>query len=339
MTTTPRTRTRKSPLRAALYAASAAIIALALVTVPLPVIEYVPGTPTEIAPLVELDGTETDDLDGRAALLTVLLRQQPTLPAIGAWLDPQRSLLPVDAVYPAETDRESFLTTQRDRFGRQFDIAAGVGAEAAGVDTELITEAVVVDVVPESPAEGTLRPGDAVLAVDDDPIVAAEELQDIARDGEVGQTLQLTIRREGREREVAVELGELPEAPYPIIGITIETALDELELPFEVELADGTSIGGPSAGMMIALTVFDLLDDDDLLDGRTVVGTGTVDADGRVGPVGGVAEKMRSTGAYGADVVLVPADQVEEARATLPDGIELIGVETFTDALEALREG
>jgi Lon-like protease len=68
------------------------------------------------------------------------------------------------------------------------------------------------------------------------------------------------------------------------------------------------------------------------------MGTGSLDADGQVGPVGGVPEKMRAAAAQGADLVLVPAVLLEDALAAAPDDLEVVGVETFEDALEALRE-
>lgn len=324
--------------RTAFYAASAAIVLWAAFIVPLPVVEYVPNPPTPIPPLVEIEGVATTDLNGETALLTVLLRQQPTMSSLGALLDDRRALLPVDRVYPPGIDRQQYLTAERERFGRQFDIAAAIGAQAAGVETELVTEVVVVEVIVGSPAHGRLTPGDAVLAVNGSPIVAAEELQAITRDSQEGETLTLTIRSGDEVRDVALAPAFFHGSEdQPRLGLAIETAVDELRLPFDVRLAEGTRIGGPSAGMMVALTVYDLLSDENLLAGRTVVGTGTIDADGRVGPVGGVREKMRAAAAYGADLVLVPAMQLDEALAGAPDGLTVVGIATMDEALAALR--
>jgi Lon-like protease len=88
---------------------------------------------------------------------------------------------------------------------------------------------------------------------------------------------------------------------------------------------------------MIALTVYDLFAEEDLLAGRTVHGTGSIDADGRVLPVGGVPEKMRAAADAGADVVLVPGLLIDEALAAAPDDLEVVGVDTFDEALSALR--
>jgi Lon-like protease len=119
--------------------------------------------------------------------------------------------------------------------------------------------------------------------------------------------------------------------------VQIATAVDEFVVPFEVALAPDVRIGGPSAGLMVAITIYDLLSEEDLLAGRTVMGTGSLDADGRVGPVGGVPEKMVAAADHGADLVFVPALQLEDALSDRAGRPRVIGVDTFEEALEALR--
>jgi Lon-like protease len=330
---------RRSWWRAAFYSLSAALLGWAAMAVPLPFVEYLPGAPTSIEPLLEFEGVETTPLQGETSLLTVLVRQQPSVPALLAWLDDDRRLLDVERVFPPGTDRDAYFEAERERFGRQFELAAAVGAEAAGVETELVTEAVVLEVLPDAPAAGRLAPGDVVLEVDGDPIVAAEDLQARTRASQVGDTLELTIRRAGQRLDVAVELGRIAGSEFPALGIHVQTAVDRVELPFAIRLANHTRIGGPSAGMMVAVTTYDLLSDEDLLAGRSVMGTGSIDADGRVGPVGGVAEKMVSAAANDADLVLVPTLQLDEALSRAPEGLEVVGVATIDEALEALRQG
>jgi Lon-like protease len=323
--------------RSAFYAASAAVIAWAAFVVPMPVIEFVPNAPTLIEPLVTIDGVATTELDGETALLTVLLRQQPLAPALGAVTDGRRSLRPLDEVFPPDIDREQRRVEERERFNRQFDIAAAVAAQAAGAEVELVTEVVVIDVLPGSPAHGVLARGDVVRAVDGDPIASAEELQSLVRAREVGDELTLTIRHAGEEREVTIVLEGSGSGGDPRMGVQIATAVDELLVPFEVALAPDVRIGGPSAGLMVAITIYDLLSEEDLLAGRTVMGTGSLDADGRVGPVGGVPEKMLAAAEHGADLVFVPALQLEDALTTAPDDLVVVGVDTFEEALEELR--
>jgi PDZ domain-containing protein len=329
---------RRSWLRRGFYAMTLLVVVWAAVLVPLPYVEYVPGTPTEIEPLIEIEGIETTELDGTTALLTVLLRQQPTVQAVRAWISDDRRLLPITQVFPPDVDRDDFFAREREIFGRQFEVATVIGAQAAGVETALLSEAVVVMVLPDSPADGVLEPGDVIVTVDGEPVVAGEEVQARTRAGEIGDELPLTVRRGDEELSLTVTLGELPDLDFPGMGVSIETAVYDVELPFEIRLAEGTRIGGPSAGLMVALTVYDLLSEEDVLQGRRVFGTGTIDADGRVGPVGGVPEKMLAAAADGAELVFVPASQYDQAMTTAPDDLEVVGVASFDEALEALRE-
>ena len=330
-------RRRPSLVRSAFYAASFAIILWAGAVVPLPFVETVPGNPSEIAPLIEVDGIEVTDLEGTTAILTIQQRQQPTIPALGALLSPDRSLRPAAEVFPQDIDLDRFRELQREQFGRQFEIAAAVGAQAAGIEAELITQVVVIDVLAGSPADGLLAPGDIIIAADGQPLEGAEELQAITATSNPGDELTLTILHGGQEREVTARLAAVPDADGARLGVTIETALDELRLPFDIGLQPGTRIGGPSAGMMVGLTVYDLLADEDLLRGRTVVGTGTLSSGGVVGPVGGVPEKMRAAAEFDTDLVLVPESQLDIALAAAPDGLVVIGVGTLDEAIEVLR--
>lgn len=105
-----------------------------------------------------------------------------------------------------------------------------------------------------------------------------------------------------------------------------------------LRLAD---VGGPSAGMMFALGIVDKLDGDgaghDLTGGRNIAGTGTITADGTVGPVGGVPLKTQAAHRDGATVFLVPKKECADARVDLPRGMRLIPVTTLDGAVDALK--
>lgn len=324
-------------MRSALLGASLAIVVAAASVVPMPWVEYRPGAAIDVAPLLTIEGVTTTELDGTASLLTVLARQQPLGPLIAAWLDPERRLVRASVVYPANVDRRTYLATQRERFARQFEAAAAVGARTAGYDVELVTEVVVTEVVVGAPADGVLAPGDVVLALDGRAVASAEELQRGVRTASPGRTLRLTIEHQGARRDVDVAPVDLDGSGVPRLGVLVQTAVDAFVLPFTIALADEVRIGGPSAGLMVGLTVYDLLAEEDLLAGRAVVGSGSLDVDGRVGPVGAIPEKVRAAIAAGADVMLVPTEQEAEALAAARGRIPIVGVDRLEDAIEALR--
>ncbi|MBK3642218.1 MULTISPECIES: YlbL family protein [Streptomyces] len=121
-----------------------------------------------------------------------------------------------------------------------------------------------------------------------------------------------------------------------------EAALDYLHLngkdvKVTLKLAD---VGGPSAGLLFTLGIIDKLDGNgsggDLTGGRNVAGTGTIDADGKVGAVGGVALKTQAARRDGATVFLVPKAECSDAKSELPKGLRLIPVTTLKSAVDSL---
>lgn len=130
--------------------------------------------------------------------------------------------------------------------------------------------------------------------------------------------------RHSQHTAVAAALGQL--------------GMDDGEVQVDLDLAD---VGGPSAGLLFSLGIIDLIDGDGegggLTGGRTVAGTGTIAADGTVGPVGGVPLKTQAARRDGATVFLVPERECADAAAELPDGMRLIPVATLQEAIDGLR--
>ena len=317
--------------------ASLAMTLVAALVVPMPYVEYLPGGAVSIAPLVEIRGTEVTALDGETALLTVRVARQPLATLALIALDSDRSVLPAIRVYPQGIDRQDYLARERARFDRQFEVAAAVGAAAAGAALEVTTEVVVLDVVIGGPSDGILAPGDVVLTVDGVAVTSGADLAGRVQQSRPGDTLTLRIVHAGVEREVAIVLAALDDGGQARIGVLVQTAVDDLRLPFEILLRPGVGIGGPSAGLMVGVTVYDLLSEEDLLAGRRVAGTGTLDIDGRVGDVGGVLEKTIAAIRADYDVLLVPSPWQADAERIAAGRIRVIGVDTLEDALTALR--
>jgi PDZ domain-containing protein len=119
----------------------------------------------------------------------------------------------------------------------------------------------------------------------------------------------------------------------PLVGVSLIS-----NFPFRVLIESG-DVGGPSAGLMWALGLYDLLTPGDLTAGRTIAGTGQIGLDGTVYPIGGIEEKVVAADHAGASVFLVPAGNIAAARAAGDDGIVLIPVSSFQDAVDRLQSG
>lgn len=326
-------------IRPLLYGLSVLLVAWGALAVPMPVVEFSPGGSFDVEPLVEVTAeVETTPINGDLELLTVRVDQPSIAETVRAWLSPTRDLREQETVIPQGMTRREYLELQRRTFQRSFDVAVAVGLRLAGEDVTVRTGAVVVFALEGGPADGQLRPGDVILEVAGTAVTTAEELIAIGQQTfRAGEPVELTVLRADEQLTVELTPEEMPQLERPVIGVQLGTIAYDVELPFEVRLAP-TTIGGPSAGLMIALTVFDLLAEEDLAAGRVIAGTGTIDEAGRVGPIGGVAEKVIAAHRTGASVMLAPAAQAQEALAAAEGRpIEVIPVATVQEAVDALR--
>lgn len=192
-------------------------------------------------------------------------------------------------------------------------------------------------VLDDGPAEGILVAGDVIVAVDGAPITGFESLQTALAATSPGEVGTVTVENIDtlETRDVQLAWGDHPERPGDAyIGINIVPRQEELPLPFDVDIDSG-SIGGPSAGLAFTLTILDLLTEGELTGGRKVAVTGTISANGVVGPVGGSGQKAAAARDAGAVAFIVPLEMVEEARPHAGD-MPVIGVASLDEALAAL---
>lgn len=318
------------------FSIGVALVLTAGLLVPLPLIEVAPAPARAIVPLITFDDAVTYPTDGEVLMLIVSRGQRATLPALVAAIHPQRSLVFIEQVYPAGTDRDTLREVNLARFARQFDIAVTVGAKTVGVKTEIVSEVIVIHVQADGPAASLLRPGDAILRVNDESVTDAASVQEAIRNQPPDMPFTLTVRRAGTLRSVEVTPRFNTDRQVVELGIAVDTAVESLRLPFAIALAQELRIGGPSAGLAVGLTVVERLTETSLLAGRTIAATGTLDVNGVVGPIGDIPEKMRAAHTAGADVVFVPATQLDWARENTPEGLTIVGVGTLEAAIAYL---
>jgi PDZ domain-containing protein len=182
-----------------------------------------------------------------------------------------------------------------------------------------------------APADGKLLPGDVLTTVDGHPVTDAASLRSLISTRKPGQDVVIGYTRKGVPGTATLTTassGETP--PRAIIGIAPSQVST---VKVDIRLQD---VGGPSAGLMFALGIIEKLGPESLTGGRTIAGTGEITADGKVGAIGGIAQKMRGARAEKATVFLSPAQNCDEARANKPSGLTLVKVSTLKDALAAL---
>lgn len=319
-------------LRATFLPSSVFILAIAGMVVPLPAYVETPGRIVPLATCVDVEDEGATPVEGDYLLMTVSLLRASTFDAVIAAFDQEMTFVGQGQVVPPGVDSRLYFRQQREVFDLARNLAVAVGLQAAGKPAE-ITEggARVIQTAPGTPAAEVLRPDDIITAVDGKKVSDAAQLRRIVSNGAAGEPLTLQVTR--GDRALEVEVVPIQHGGSAMVGVVPGTAID-VTLPFEVDIASG-SVGGPSAGLMIALTVYDkVLPDVDVAAGRTIAGTGTIDREGRVGPVGGAGLKVIAASKAGADVFLVPELNGPEARAGLPAGsdMQIVEVRTLDEA-------
>ncbi|MFD0773688.1 PDZ domain-containing protein [Streptomonospora algeriensis] len=292
--------------------------------------------------IIQVEGTESYRHEGgELSMVTVQYSGGPKarmdlFTVLGAWLSPTQAVIPQEALFPPDRSVEEITETQTVEMNSSQRRATAAALSQLDIDYE--TSAYVAQVLEDRPAQGKLRKGDVITRVDGEPVGDKEEAVDLVADRGTGDTVALTVERDGET--VQVEVGtEANDEGDPVIGILIA---DRMDFPFEVDISVG-EIGGPSAGMMFALGITERLTPEDLTGGNEIAGTGTITPQGEVGGVSGIAQKMVSARQQGAEYFFVAGESCSQTFDSAATGeIEVVKVDTLDDAvgaLEAIRNG
>lgn len=326
-------------MRRLLLALALVVVAWAAVVVPLPLATLTPVEARPVAEVVEVRdgiGPLSDDL----LFTAVQVRQPTTVGTVQVLLDEHRDVTPIQRVVPPGIEPEPLAELQDRLFHESIRTAAAMGLRAAGREVTVAGDgARVVATVPGAPAAETLQQEDVITAVDGEQVHLASELAAILSELEPGDEVELTVTRDGQERTETIELTQLSQLGTPGIGVLAATVDLRIDLPVEVSPTPAARVGGSSAGLMIALTMYDAATDDPVVGDRRVAGTGTMDLSGHIGRVDAVDEKVRGAVLAGADVFLVPSIHEQEARRAAPDDLEVVVVDTLDEAIAALSGG
>ena len=287
--------------------------------------------------VITVEGARTYETSGALDVTTVYEEGGPGSPltliqAFRGWLDPSMTVVPRELLY--DDDASAQQVEHEGVVQMQASEQTAVVAALRYVGEPVHTDIVVESTIPDAPADGELQSGDVLLRVEGKRIHDATEVRDIVSAVDVGDDIDLVIKRGTQRQNVRLTTVESPdEKGRPVIGV-VPTISYRSPVKVDIKLAD---VGGPSAGLMFAMSVADKLTPGALVGDRNVAGTGTMDADGTVGAIGGIAQKMAGARSEGADYFLAPADNCSEVIGHVPDGLRVIRVETLTDAIESVE--
>jgi PDZ domain-containing protein len=294
-----------------------------------------PGQPGYGEPMIRVNGIDTYPTSGQLDLTTISgtgAAARLSLPeALAAYWLPNRDALPRDAVYPPGTTPEEAVQRDADLMTTSQDDAIVAALRQAG---EPVTEMPMITAVAVgAPAQGKLQPGDLIVSVGDTKIKQVDDVGAAIREYAVGQLVTFVVIRQGVRTVVEVNTASsAAQSGVPVVGITVGIGYSYApRISFDL----GERLGGPSAGMIFALAIYDKITPGALLDGRHVAGTGTITPDGRIGSIGGVQQKIAGADRAGAEVFLVPAANCDDLDGVRTE-LSLVKVDTLDQAIVAL---
>lgn len=315
------------------------VLFLIAVLMPVPYVVLSPGptlntlgTDSSGHSIITITGRQTKQTTGHLNLTTIDIRSNrvTAVEALIGWLQGDRVVVPRSVVYPPgqsvqqvnEQDAAQFTSSQDNATAAAFcelGYPRGFGVLAVEANTG---------------AAGKLQPFDQLVSLDGTPIDSQQKLIDALAKRKPGEMATIAFKRLGKPMTVSVKLSQPQQGRQgAVIGITVG---EQCFAPFSVDLGLGGQIGGPSAGLMFALGIIDKAGNRDLTKGAFIAGTGEIDAQGNVKPIGGIQLKMLAARRQGATIFLAPQDNCGDVRGATPRGLNVIKVTSLHAAVQDL---
>lgn len=312
---------------------AAVLVTVLAVNVRIPYYSQGPGPAHGVTPLIHFDDRERYDPGG--SLLWTTVRTEPLTPlgALLAWLDPHREVVAEDVLYPPGVSREEEAQRSISQMDTsKIDATTVVLGLLEDYPSEHGEGALVQGTVPGCPADGELFPGDVIVEIDGSSIDSQSDASRAIDEAAPGDELRFVVDVDGEREEASFVREPCGDDDELYVGVVLQDGF-----PFDVTIESGP-VGGPSAGLMWAVGLYELLTPDDLTQGRTIAGTGQIDANGNVFPIGGIRDKVVAAERAGATIFLAPADNMPELADVDTGDLRVIPVATFQEALDALAE-
>jgi PDZ domain-containing protein len=293
-------------------------------------------------PLISVPDEDDTTSAGQLDLLTVQVsgnreRTPSWLELAGAWFDRSRAVVPIDRIFPAGQSTEQRNTENAALMTDSQNEASAAALRELGYDVP--AEIAVMSIDDVGASAGLLQQNDVITSVEGTPVTSVEGIRSKVQDA-AGGPVTVGFERDGIPGSVQVTPRETTadgQTQY-LLGVGLGISFD-LPVDVTIQLND---VGGPSAGMMFALGIIDKMSPGDLTGGVHYAGTGTIDADGNVGPIGGIRQKLYGARDAGATVFLAPEANCNEVVGHVPEGLRVFStsrLEQSLTVLETVRDG
>lgn len=318
------------------------VVAIALLNViHLPVAILRPGPVQNIfgsigsKPVLEVHGVPTYPTSGTLDFTTVSMAGGPQYPVsvmewIGAHFDSNAEIDPASEWFVQGVSGKQVQQQNTAEMTNAQTTARAVALRAAGITVpETIS---IAYIAPKSPAGGVLRTGDLIDSINGTPTHRLDTIHQVMAKVAPGSSVTMQVTRHGAKRTLRVPTTD--NNGQAVFGIGIEPKYD---FRARIKINVG-QVGGPSAGTMLALAIYDKITPGKLTGGKRFAGTGTISEDGTVGPIGGIRQKMAGAKNAGAKYFLAPGSDCDQARGHVPDGLTVIRIDTFQQAISVIEK-
>tara|TARA_B100001778_G_scaffold67645_1_gene53366 strand:- start:138 stop:1160 length:1023 start_codon:yes stop_codon:yes gene_type:complete len=286
---------------------------------------------------------ENYEFDGSLYQLTVRRDEANVLIYFWSLINDSYDLYPRDVILPDGVTPKELSEISIQNMRTSENVAIAVALKNVGYEISSKGDGVaVVGILDDSPVKDKLKKGDLLNSINNKNISSATEFISTLRTYSIGETVSIGLLREidGNKKTLTIETTLIEHVEYegePMVGFLATTVNERFDFPFEIDIKTG-NVGGPSAGLMMALNVYNNLIPEDLTNSMIVAGTGTIEIDGSVGPVGGIKQKVIAAKKAGAELILVPVANFDEAKIFETEETAVVAVDSFSEALSVISQ-
>ena len=325
-----------SPLRLALAGLVLLVVAFLLLwLLPSNAYIFLPDRAHPVESLVSVDGRHPKPDEGGIYFVDIFVRKASLIERLWPGIHEGAELIPQSQLLAPGVSEKQRQTADQQEMTRSQQVAAALALRAAGYRVQAKPGGVLVEqVASDGPAAGKLLPTDIVTAANGKPVRTPADLRRVVGKLKPGTPVKFTVRRGTGLTEVTVRTIADPGQPErSIVGVFI-SQYASIKLPLKVKI-DAGDVGGPSAGLAFALEVMEKLGRD-VDRGHRIAATGQVELDGSVSPVGGLKQKTIGVRRSGIHLFLVPAGENAAEARRYADGVRIVPVHSFRQALRSL---
>ncbi|WP_108669803.1 SepM family pheromone-processing serine protease [Peribacillus acanthi] len=307
-----------------------------------------PGMAQELEPIVHVEGA--DDAEGSFMLTTIRMGKANIYSYLMAKWSKYQEIYPEDMIRSEDETEEEYSVRQLQMMEGSKDAAIINAYVFASKSIDIEYKGIyVVNVLEDMPADGKLKPGDRITQIDDISFTSSKQFIDYVGGKKAKSRIKVTFQRDKEKMVETIQLKKIEKIGNRVgMGITL---VDDRKVITDPPVTiDSESIGGPSAGFMFSLEVFNQLTKGDITKGYKIAGTGTIDEQGKVGPIGGIDQKIIAADKSGAQIFFAPNENgvkdsnykvaVKTAKEIGTD-MKIVAVDHFVEAirfLESLEE-